>query len=112
MKPEDRLKKIIKTENELRTVFEHSLQVMLNKNRERSDCWRSVGLIGSFLEIRTMYVRLRALVWEIEPPSTVSIEYHHWKLEVKNALEDLRNYTMLAELSLEDDNIRGVGDDQ
>jgi len=30
---------------------------------------------------------------------------------VKNALEDLRNYTILAEIALEDDNVKGNGDD-
>jgi hypothetical protein len=102
--------RVEKTESELRLVFENSLKIMIKKNRERGDCWRDVGLIGSFLEVRTMYFRLRALVWD-NPVKIGDEDYLDWKKEVKNALEDLRNYTMLAELSLDEDNIKGKGDD-
>lgn len=102
--------RVAKTEVDIVRVFGESLNTMLEKNRERGDCWRGVGLKGSFLEIRTMFFRARHLIWEQEPP-TDKYELIRWKADVVNALEDLRNYTMLAELSVMEENWYGEGDD-
>lgn len=102
--------RVAKTSADIVKVFNKSLSTMLKKNKERGDCWRGVGLKGSFLEVRTMFFRARHLIWEQEPP-TDKDELERWKADVVNALEDLRNYTMLAELSVVEENWYGEGDD-
>ena len=104
MKLEDRVKK---TNEDLKTVFERSLDTMLKVNEQRGDAWRGVGLKGCYLEIRTMFLRLRNLCWYKKACANPT-EYDEWKAAVVNALEDLRNYTMLAELSILEDNIEGI----
>ena len=97
--------RIEKTEKDIKDVFEKSIQVMLKKNRQRGDCWRSSGLQGQFVEIHSMYNRLRNLIWEIGN----KMDNKDWKDQVANALEDLRNFTMLAELCLDENNFKGDG---
>lgn len=98
--------RIIKTEDDIKRIFDNSLSVMLEKNSQRGDCWRNSGLLGQFIEIHSMYFRLRNLIWEIGPP-ILEHEYNNWEEQVRNALEDLRNFTMLGELCLIDDNFNG-----
>ena len=99
----------VRTEVEIRRIFEDSMQVMLEKNRQRGDCWRNSGLIAQFVEIHSMYFRLRNLIWEDKEsiPDADSDKWTEWEQQVANALEDLRNFTMLAELCLQERNIRG-----
>jgi hypothetical protein len=127
MKPE--LEERIKdTEKCIEEYFERSKTTMLQKNQERGDCWRNSGLLGQFIEIHSMYFRLRRLIWDMGRPRKpgkpiskggfvnmkAALEYSNfyhdlfvWKDQITNALEDLRNFTMLAELCLEEDNWRG-----
>lgn len=78
---------------------------MLKKNAGRGDAWRNSGLLGQFIEIHSMYFRLRNLIWETAGKPFGNID--DWKAQVSNALEDLRNFTMLAELCLLEDNYNG-----
>lgn len=103
--------RVTRTNADLIKVFNKSLKTMLRVNKERGDCWRGVGLKGSFLEVRNMFFRARNLIWEQDPP-TDKVELERWKKDVVNALEDLRNYTMLSELSVMEENWWGVGDDR
>lgn len=97
--------------NEIIRIAESSVNTMLRKNEERGNCSGDVGLLGLFLETRTMYLRLRNLVWDKGPPPVKTEEYLNWKVAVQNALEDCRNYTILAEIALKNDNLKGDGDD-
>jgi len=93
----------------IKKISEESTAIMLRVNKERGSCSQSIGLLGLFLEVRTMYLRLRSLVWDCDP---IHIEdKEKWKADVKNALQDLRNYTILSEIALIEDNMKGVGDD-
>lgn len=114
-------KRIQNTEKQIEEYFERSKATMLQKNRDRGDCWRNSGLLGQFIEIHSMYFRLRRLIWDMGRPKKPSSfdrdfvnkthqqanDMLHWEEQVRNALEDLRNFTMLAEMCLEEDNWKG-----
>ena len=102
----------INTALSFRILMEKSMKILEDKNRERNDCWRGVGLRGAFLEIRSMFFRLRTYMWDTPIPPICTEAYEKWKKEVENSLEDLRNFTLLAELSLNEDNIEGKGYDR
>ncbi len=72
-------------------------QVMVEKNTARGDCWRSVGVLGGFLELHTCYNRLRTLLWDRVP----RLDDPRWCADVENALQDMRNFTILIELAME-----------
>jgi hypothetical protein len=89
-------------------------------NTKRGDSWRDIGAIGLFLEVRTMYLRLRDMVWNeltdkerplgefgSEDPDDI-IEH---RKRVFDCLTDLRAYTVLLELAVRDENYFGTGDD-
>ena len=82
-----------------------SLNIMLKKNRQRGDAWRGSGLVGTFIDIHSMYARLRKLIWDMG--SEASLKDEVWIAEVKNALQDMRNFTILSELCLEEENWKG-----
>jgi hypothetical protein len=94
------------TEELIKEHFARSLAIMLQKNRDRGDAWRGSGLMGQFIEIHSMYCRLRNLIWEMGPPDG-EISNSVWTAEVMNALEDLRNFTMLGELCVLEQNWKG-----
>jgi len=82
-------------------------------NTKRGNAWEDIGLQGLFLEVRTMYLRLRNLVWD-----ELANKDKDWdrftqehKKRVANCLLDLRAYATLAELAVQDDNYFGVCDD-
>jgi len=109
-------KKALDERIKIKKIAKESTKIMMIKNEERGNCSGDIGLFGCFLEVRTMYLRLRSLVWDKGPPNSLILpirtkKYNKWKADVKNALEDLRNYTILAEIALEDNNIKGDGDD-
>ncbi len=95
------------TERQLRSFFEKSLKTMLAKNSQRGDCWRPNGLLGQFCEIHSVYFRLRNLIWEQPMPSSIDPGYAEWSDAVANALEDLRNFTILGEMCLSEKNLKG-----
>lgn len=107
--------RIADTEEKLNAYMAKSLATMLEKNRGRGDAWRASGVMGQFVEIHSMYNRLRNLVWELGAPKGVQAAWDNgtrqdnndWVLQVQNALEDLRNFTMLAEMCLEEGNWAG-----
>lgn len=99
--------RIENTEKQVNEFFEKSKKIMLEKNKQRGDCWRGSGLMGQFIEIHSMYSRLRVLIYESEIPEKGSILYDEWRAQVENALEDLRNFTILGEMCLAENNIRG-----
>jgi hypothetical protein len=93
------------TKQQITMFLNKSLLVMLEKNAQRGDAWRNSGLLGQFVEIHSMYFRLRNLVWETKcQPLKDKAE---WKAQIVNALEDLRNFTMLAELCVLEENWDG-----
>lgn len=96
--------------------MEKSKKTMLQKNADRGDCWRNSGLLGQFVEIHSMYFRLRRLIWDMGPPELIfkdgpiSTDWDNWVAwadQVENALEDMRNFTMLAEMCLKEGNFKG-----
>lgn len=107
MQKKDLDRRIVETEQALRLYMTNSLNTMLGKNRDRGDCWRNSGILGQFIEIHSMYFRLRNLIYEMEIPNPDSPEWKKWSDQVQNALEDLRNFTMLCELCLQEKNPRG-----
>jgi hypothetical protein len=55
-----------------------------------------------------MFMRLKVLIWDRgEPPTIDMVEYKEWIEDVRNALVDMRNFTVLGELCLDDQNIMG-----
>ena len=99
-------------------LVKESTRIMLKKNEERGNAAQDVGLLGLFLEVRTMYLRLRNLVWDTEL-NRINNPFNHdkdqraeWKKAVRNALQDLRNYTILAEIAMLDNNLTGIGKDE
>lgn len=101
------LERMESTEIKIKEYYEQSLAIMLKKNRDRGDCWRNSGLKGQFIEIHSMYFRLRNLIWEKGMPDPSSEEWESFTKQVANALEDMRNFTMLAEMCLQEKNIDG-----
>lgn len=101
--------RIKKTEKDIEKYFENSKKIMLEKNRQRGDCWRNSGLLGQFIEIHSMYFRLRNLIWETKYERESDLPL--WKEQVTNALEDLRNFTILAELCLAENEINFKGEE-
>lgn len=99
--------RIENTEHDIKEIMVSSVCIMLKKNKQRGDAWRFSGLIGQFIEIHSMYKRLRNLIWEIDTPKIGTDERVEWDKQIKNALEDLRNFTMLAEICLNENNIKG-----
>lgn len=104
---EELMKRMLITEEQIKSFFKQSEETMVRKNRERGDCWRQSGLLAEFIEIHSMYFRLRNLIWESKIPDVGSNEWKIWYNQVKNALEDLRNFTVLGELCLMEKNIKG-----
>ena len=99
-------------EKRFRRATEQSLSIMVRKNRQRGDCWRGTGVAGAFIEMRAIFFRLRNMIWDPGPPADLSSEeYKTWKADVIDAMRDLRNFTILGELSAEDDNLKGTGDE-
>ena len=103
------------TEARINKLVHDSLEIMIRKNRERTDAWKGSGLMGQFIEIYSMYIRLKVLIWDNPPEKNVDgvlnlVQYKLWCEDVRNALVDMRNFTVLAELCLEDDNIYGDSD--
>lgn len=98
-------------------LVKESTRIMLRKNEERGGCSQEVGLLGLFLEVRTMYLRLRNLVWDrdltvMENPFYMDADARvKWIKDTRNALQDLRNYTILAEIAVLDKNFKGGTDD-
>lgn len=109
-----------KTEEERSRIIalvKESTKIMLRKNRERGNVAQEVGLLGLFLEVRTMFLRLRNLVWDkdlshLENPLFMPADARvKWTKDVRNALQDLRNYAVLAEMALLDKNYKGGNDE-
>lgn len=92
----------------MKDVSDRTLLRLMQADRKRGHAWRDIGLIGLFLEIRTMYLRLRHQVWD-EQSTTKSLP--DYKPIIKDILTDLRTYSILAELALEDNNWKGLRDD-
>ncbi len=113
----DDLKKAKAERQRIIALVKESTRIMIRKNEERGNCAIEVGLLGMFLEVRTMYLRLRNLVWDkdltmIDKPVYMDADARaKWTKDVRNALQDLRNYTVLAEIALLDKNFKGGKDD-
>ena len=104
----DHYEKVKRTEIRIKTLVEESTKIMIKKNTDRVDAWKGSGLWGQFIEIYSMFMRLKVLIWDKGVPSRIDmIEHNDWKEDIRNALVDMRNFTILAELCLEDENIRG-----
>jgi len=107
--------RVANTEALLREFFDESTDIMIKKNRDRGDAWRGSGLLGQYVEIYSMYRRLDVLVWKMGWPVQGEHERDdsfrnrkgEWRDQVENALVDMRNFTMLAQLCLFEDNYRG-----
>ena len=54
------------------------------------------GCSGGFAEIHSCYNRLRELLWVRKP----KMDNEDWRADVKDACQDLRNFTTLIELAL------------
>ena len=76
-------------------------------NCERGDAWRALGAMGLFLEVRTMYLRLRGLFWDNLAPGVTFDQMPHGA--ILNALTDLKCYAALMQLALEENNLTGDG---
>jgi hypothetical protein len=100
-------KRIESTEKQIKKYFDNSMRIMISKNRQRGDCWRMSGLKAQVIEIHSMYFRLRNLVLEMEAPGKNSDGWNEWADQIQNALEDMRNFTILAELCLLEKNLIG-----
>jgi hypothetical protein len=72
-----------------------AFEIMLNKNTERNDCWKSTGILGAFVEIHSIYNRLREMIWN----RTMNTKDPVWMKELMNCTMDMRNFTVLMELA-------------
>ncbi len=98
-------------EERILDCLEKSTSIMLDRNTKRGDAWRGSGLMGQFIEIYSMCARLRRLIWDQGLPGdttlTTAAGVDRWKDQVIDALRDMRNFTILAEFSIEEDNWKG-----
>lgn len=81
-------------------------------NAERGNAWENIGLLGLFLEVRTMYLRLRNLVWDEFMNVRINEMTPEHKKRVADCLLDLRAYTVLTELAMQDNNFFGNDNDK
>jgi hypothetical protein len=101
-----------------------SLVLLQKRNLERGDSWKAIGALGLFLEVRTMYLRLRGLFWDSLSPAgrlgsdnkkedfkSLFRPSEKWQEDVLNATIDMRNYTVLFDMALKSGNIYGYGED-
>jgi hypothetical protein len=72
-----------------------AFEIMLNKNTERNDCWKATGVLGSFVEIHSIYNRLREMIWNRK----MDCRDEKWMKELLNCTMDMRNFTVLMELA-------------
>jgi hypothetical protein len=116
----DHYEKVKHTETRIKNLVEESTKIMIQKNTERVDAWKGSGLFGQFIEIYSMFMRLKVLIWDrlhevSNPPLDETGELYYedwdklqsWREDVRNALVDMRNFTVLGELCLDDDNLLG-----
>jgi hypothetical protein len=111
----DDMVNIERSELSIRNIFKESQEMMLRKNRERGDCWKAVGLVGTYIEIKSMFYRLKGIIWDglmLSKRDGLILSKRAFldekeKAEVLNCLQDIRNFTILAELSINDDNFFG-----
>jgi len=100
--------RMIETERQIKAVVADSTAIMVEKNRQRGDAWRGSGLLGQFIEIYSMYQRLKNLLWDIGPDEFRNLtDNKAWFEAILNALQDMRNFTILAELCLKEKNYDG-----
>ena len=95
--------RISTTKDRITSHVLEGLEIMIQKNNDRGDAWRASGLLGQFIEIHSMYHRLRALIYE-KPMRAFT---KNWDEQVKNALLDMRNFTILADLCVDEKNFDG-----
>lgn len=113
------------SENSIYRILEitsEDTQRLVRANTQRGDAWKDIGLVGLFLEIRTMFLRLRGLIWDKPPmslgrydrsdPNKFAPDQEAFKAAVTNALQDLRNYCVLAKMALDDANVYGDNRDE
>ena len=86
-----------KVNPDLLRMIQEAAQTMVEKNTQRGDGWRTTGIMGNFIDLHTCYCRVRGLVWENPPRIGDAV----WEADLRNALLDARNYTLLIELALE-----------
>jgi len=98
------------TEQEFMEKVEFSInrsnRVLKERNAVRGPIYKDVGYKGAFLEMRTCMARLRKALWEKERPDDL-MERVQWNREVLDSLRDLRNFTILAEICVIEDNSDG-----
>jgi hypothetical protein len=76
-------------------VARRATEIMFNKNTERNDCWKATGIMGAFVEIHSIYNRLREMIWNRPMDPTDE----KWMRELLNCTMDMRNFTILMELA-------------
>jgi len=89
-----------------------STEIMLDRNSKRGDACRGTGLLGQFVDIYSRCSRLKRLIWDQGLPCDSGIEDDQaqldiWIEQVLDTLRDLRNFTILAEFSIEEQNWKG-----
>lgn len=94
------------TERLIREQVKISTEVMIEKNKQRADCWRPVGLMGTYIEIKSIYYRLHQLIWK-QQCFPLDGDVDKWYNQVSDALGDLRNFTTLADICLIEQNLFG-----
>ena len=101
---------LVKTGNRLKSA-----------NAKRGNAWEAIGMLGLFLEVRTMYLRLRGMIWDgLLRPGEADKQMLRGKLVIPNkymervydCLLDLRAYTVLLEIALQDNNLLGNSRDE
>lgn len=93
-------------------VVKASTDIMIDRNTKRGDAWRGSGLLGNFIDIHTRYSRLKKLIWDQGLPcdsSTINTteQLDIWLEQVVDTLRDIRNFTILAEFNIIEENWKG-----
>lgn len=81
---------------------------LIQANTKRGNAWEAIGSLGLFLEVRTMFLRLRALLWDGGMPKQLTqgelIVPDEYKKQVCDCLLDLRAYATLLQMAVQDEN--------
>jgi len=83
---------------------EESLQLMLRKNKDYGSSFRTGGYLGCFMDMRSVFSRLIQMTYK-------GFNENKWnKAKLRDKLQDIRNFAVLAEICLDEDLFMGAED--
>lgn len=110
------LEKIAAVNARIEAVLQKTATRLKAANAKRGNAWEGIGVVGLFLEVRTMYLRLRHQIWDeivVNRPITAADDNFFSEEHLDRVLDtllDMRAYSVLTELAIMDKNYTGKGD--